>query len=35
MSAYHSSDIKAVVDNIMAQTITKVETLIETKIPFE
>ena len=35
LSSYQQSDIKIIMDNIAQQTINKIETLIETRIPFK
>ena len=35
LNTYQSSDLKTIIDNVATQTINKVETIIETRIPFQ
>jgi len=35
LNTYQTSDLKSIVDNVANQTVNKVESMIETKIPFK
>lgn len=35
MNSYQQSDLQAIVDNVARQTINKVESIIDTRIPFD